>query len=171
VPIHCLLRAALDSTSITEVVAKVESSPRTASANFLLAQHAAGGPRALDLEIAPAGVATLVNDDGDLIHTNHFLDPELAAGCASGRAPSTMKRMARADSMDAELAATVADPVRRAQRILESRADLPYPISRDRNPDPSSSTLAGIIMDLTRNHFILTNGAPHLSSWVETPGV
>jgi hypothetical protein len=63
------------------------------------------------------------------------------------------------------------DPVRRAQAILESRADLPYPISRHRNPDPSSSTLAGIIMDLTRDRFILTGGAPHMHPWIDLPGV
>jgi hypothetical protein len=57
------------------------------------------------------------------------------------------------------------------QRVLVNRENLPYPISRFRNPDPSSSTLAGIIMDLTRNRFILTNGAPHMSPWVERPGV
>jgi hypothetical protein len=55
--------------------------------------------------------------------------------------------------------------------VLESRHNLPYPISRQNNPDPSSSTLAGIIMDLTRNRLLLTNGAPHDSEWVQLPGV
>ena len=32
-------------------------------------------------------------------------------------------------------------------------------------------SLAGIVMDLTRNRFILTNGAPHASDWVHLPGV
>ena len=82
-----------------------------------------------------------------------------------------MNRMTRAETLAAELAPTMTDPVRRAQTILESRADLPYPISRHHNPDPSSSTLAGIIMDLTRNRFVLAGGAPHLHSWVDLPGV
>ena len=82
-----------------------------------------------------------------------------------------MNRLATALKLVADLEPTVADPVRRAQIVLESRHKLPYPISREHNPDPSSSTLAGIIMDLTRNRFILTNGAPHRSEWVDRPGV
>jgi hypothetical protein len=31
--------------------------------------------------------------------------------------------------------------------------------------------LAGVIMDLTYSSFILTRGAPHMSEWVERPGV
>ena len=64
-----------------------------------------------------------------------------------------------------------ADPVERMQRVLVNRENLPFPISRLRNPGPTSSTLAGIIMDLTRNRFILTNGAPHMSPWISLPGV
>ena len=171
VPIHCLLRAAMDCSSIDEVVTTVASAPRCASANFMLAQNNAVGPLALDLEISPDAVATLTGDSSGLIHTNHFLDPELAQGCTSGRGPSTMTRIATAQKLAADLEPKVADPVRRAQMVLESRAELPYPISREHNPDPSSSTLAGIIMDLTRNSFILTKGAPHRNEWVDLPGV
>jgi isopenicillin-N N-acyltransferase-like protein len=171
VPIHCLLRAAMDCSSIEEAVTTVASAPRCASANFMLAQNNAEGPLALDLEISADAVATLRGGDAGLVHTNHFLDPELALGCTSGRGPSTMTRFATAEKLLADLEPTVADPVRRAQMVLESRAELPYPISREHNPDPSSSTLAGIIMDLTRNRFLLTKGAPHNSVWVDLPGV
>ena len=171
VPIHCLLRAVMNCSSIDEAVATVASAPRCASANFLIAQDAAGGPQALDLEISADAVAALEGGDAGLVHTNHFLDPELAHGCTSGRGPSTMTRLATAQKLMAELRPSVADPVRRAKIILESRDGLPYPISRDHNPDPSSSTLAGIIMDLTRNRFILTHGAPHRNEWIDLPGV
>lgn len=171
VPIHCLLRAVMNCSTIDEAVATVSAAPRCASANFLIAQHDAAGPQALDLEISPNAVATLTGGTAGLVHTNHFLDPELGMGCTSGRGPSTMKRFNRAQNLLVELGGTESDPVTRAQRVLESRADLPYPISRHHNPDPSSSTLAGIIMDLTHNRFILTKGAPHRSVWVDTPGV
>jgi isopenicillin-N N-acyltransferase-like protein len=171
VPIHCLLRAVMNCPSIDEAVATVATSPRCASANFLIAQHGPHGPRSVDLEISPSRVVVIDDQDSDLVHTNHFLDPELAAGCTSGRGPSTMKRYAKASELVVALKATEPDPVVRAQRVLESRANLPYPISRHRNPDPSSSTLAGIIMDLTNNRFIVANGAPHMSTWVELAGV
>jgi isopenicillin-N N-acyltransferase-like protein len=170
VPIHCLLRAVLSCSSIDEAVRVVSDSPRCASANFLLAQHGPTGPRALDLEISPIAVATLEPEGPDLVHTNHFLDPHLAEGCTSGFGPSTMKRYARACDLAGALAEEP-DPVRRMQRVLESREDLPYPISRDRNPDPSSSSLAGIVMDLTDNRFILTAGPPHRHRWIDHPGV
>ncbi len=169
VPIHCLLRAAMSCRTLDEVEQMIRSVPRSASANFLLAQDGPDGPHALDLEIAPIAVAALTNPDVDLIHTNHFLDPELVTGCTSVGGPSTMTRLATAERLAAELA-TVRDPVRRAERILESRDGMPYPISRFHNPDPDSSTLAGIVMDLTHDRFILARGAPHRSVWVDRPG-
>jgi isopenicillin-N N-acyltransferase-like protein len=169
VPIHCLLRAVMSCRTLDEVEPMIRSVPKSASANFLLAQQESGIPRAVDLEIAPVGVAALTNPDVDLIHTNHFLDPELVMGCTSVGGPSTMTRQATAERLAAELA-DVRDPVRRAERILESRESLPYPISRFHNPDPDSSTLAGIVMDLTHDRFILARGAPHRSVWVDRPG-
>ena len=171
IPIHCLLRAVMDCATIDQAVSVVESSPRCASANFMLAQHGADGPQAVDLEVSPDAVAILEGDETGLVHTNHFLDPALASGCTSGRGPSTMKRMAMARQLVAALKDRQADPVQRAQIVLESRHNLPYPISREHNPDPSTSTLAGIVMDLTRNRLILTNGAPHNSDWVQLSGV
>jgi hypothetical protein len=83
----------------TDIYAIVESSPRCASANFLTTQHGPGGPEAVDLEISSDTVATLPRTADRLIHTNHFLSPELAEGCTSGRGPSTMGRYARAEEV------------------------------------------------------------------------
>jgi isopenicillin-N N-acyltransferase-like protein len=171
VPIHCLLRAVLTCQSLDEAASTVEASPRCASANFLLAQAGPDGPRARDLEITPDAVATLSRTGDRLIHTNHFLAPTVAEGCTSGRGPSTMNRYRRAETIAEALEASEPDPVRRMEQVLVCREDLPYPISRDRNPDPSSSTLAGIIMDLTRDRLLLTAGPPHKSPWIERPGV
>lgn len=171
IPIHCLLRAVLGCDSIPRAVDTVSRSPRCASANFLLAQHAPDGPEALDLEVSPEAVATQAPSGDHLVHTNHFLDPALAVAGTSGRGPSTMNRYARAEELARQLSGVEEDPVRRMEMILVDRKGLPYPISRDRNPDPDSSTLSGIIMDLTRNRLILTNGPPHENPWIERPGV
>jgi isopenicillin-N N-acyltransferase-like protein len=171
VPIHCLLRAVLECQSINQAVEVVESSPRCASANFLVAQHDAGGPAALDLEITPNDVVTLGPEGSSLVHTNHFISPSLAGGCTSGRGPSTMTRYASATLLSSIAELEEADPVTRMEQVLVSREGLPYPISRDPDPDPSISTLAGIVMDLTRNRFILSNGSPHENAWIERPGV
>jgi isopenicillin-N N-acyltransferase-like protein len=171
VPIHCLLRVALSCETLKQAVERIEGSPRCASANFLLARHGLGEPEALDLEISPDSVGRLRPEGASLVHTNHFLSAGLAEGCTSGRGPSTMKRLAMAEKLATELEESETDPVKRMQRILASRENLPYPISRQRNPDPSSSTLAGVVMDLTRNRLILTKGAPHVSDWIRRPGV
>lgn len=171
IPIHCLLRAVLTCQSIEQVVEVVETSPRCASANFLLAQHGAGGPEALDLEITPNEVVSLHPDGSSLVHTNHFITPSLAVGCTSGRGPSTMTRYTSAQLLSGVTELKEADPVTRMEQVLVSREGLPYPISRDPDPDPSISTLSGIVMDLTRNRFILTHGSPHENAWIERPGV
>ena len=170
VPIHCLLRAVMNCRDIDEAETLIRSVPRCASANFLIAQYGEAGPRAVDLEISPDAVAVLADPGVDLIHTNHFLDAELSAGCPNQESPSSTIRYADAVRLAGELA-SVRDPVRRSQRILESRDGLPYPISRHHNPDPDSSTLAGIVMDLTENRLILTRGAPHMAVWIDRPGV
>ncbi len=171
VPVHCLLRAVLACRSIEAAVNAVESSPRCASANFLLAEHEADGPTALDLEITPDEVVTLRADATGLVHTNHFVDPLLAEGCTSGRGPSTMTRYASAQILSRIAAQREADPVARLQGVLVSREGLPYPISRDSGSDASTATLAGIVMDLTRNRLILSAGPPHANPWVVRPGV
>jgi isopenicillin-N N-acyltransferase-like protein len=171
VPIHCLLRAAIGCSSLEEVSETMNTVPRCASANFLLAHHGPDGPQALDLEISPDAVASLNGRGGVLVHTNHFVDPSLAAGCTSGRGRSTMARYATAQRLATELEPTLSDPVRRAQEILQSRDGQPFCISRQRIPGIASATLAGIVMDLTRNRFILARGAPHGNAWRGLPGI
>jgi isopenicillin-N N-acyltransferase-like protein len=171
VPVHCLLRAVMTCETIEDAVEAVDSSPRCASANFLIAQHGADGPEALDLEITPDEVIALRTDGDDLVHTNHFLDPLLAEGDTSGRGPSTMTRCASAQILDRIAELHEADPVARLEGVLVSREGMPYPISRDSGSDASTATLAGVVMDLTGNRLILTAGPPHANPWIGRPGV
>jgi isopenicillin-N N-acyltransferase-like protein len=171
VPIHCLLRAVLKCRSLDEAGEIVASSPRCASANFLVAQHGVAGPGALDLEITPDTVVILRPEGASIVHTNHFVNPALADGCTSGRGPSTMTRYAAAQILSNIAQRHEADPVAGMQEVLASREGLPYPISRDQDVDPSISSLAGVVMDLTRNRLILTGGPPHENPWIERPGV
>jgi isopenicillin-N N-acyltransferase-like protein len=171
IPIHLLLRVVLKADSIETAIKITQSAPRCASANFLMAQFRDQKPIIRDLELTPKTSAILEPSGHHLVHTNHFLDPSLARGCTSGRGPSTMNRYTRARKQAKQLENVEPDPVKRMQKILVSRQGLPYPISRKGNPDPSDTTLAGIIMDLTRNHLILTVGPPHENPWIVQPGV
>lgn len=59
IPIHCLLRAVLESASIDEITAMLSSVPRCASANFLIARQTSQGAVAMDFEITPHNFSVL----------------------------------------------------------------------------------------------------------------
>jgi len=81
VPIHAVARRVLDEArSLDEAVDIVSSAPVTASGAITLLQQDMGMTRGRVVELAPEGVAVLEPEDGFLLHTNHFLDPALAAG-------------------------------------------------------------------------------------------
>ncbi len=76
VPIHILLRAILESSSIDEARGAIDRAGPGRSANILVADEQ--GNR-FDMEFA-ATEQIEVEDPGDVIaHTNHYLDPEMFA--------------------------------------------------------------------------------------------
>ncbi|HYJ70171.1 MAG TPA: C45 family peptidase [Nocardioidaceae bacterium] len=81
VPVHAVARQVLDSaTDLDSAIAVVQSAPVAASASLTLLHWDGVRARGATVEIAPAGSAVLAPDDDFLLHTNHFLDPALAAG-------------------------------------------------------------------------------------------
>jgi isopenicillin-N N-acyltransferase-like protein len=172
VPVHCLLRAVMACTSLEQAYKLVAWVPRCASANFLMAQHAPGqAPRALDLEWTPNAVARLAPRGGYLVHTNHYKATSLKPGCGSGRGRSTTNRDTQATKLARQLARRVKDPAARMKRVLASTEGTPYAVSKVGAPDSPSTTLAGIVMDLTRNRLHVVAGPPHKGRWVVRPGV
>lgn len=91
-PVHILARRILDECgTIDEAVAVAESVPLAASTVLTIATL----DRAACVEVAPAGVAVIEGARGKLLaHTNHFLDPGLAAGETSVYASTTAERLA-----------------------------------------------------------------------------
>ena len=169
-PVHCLLRAVLSCSTLEEAFKLVAWAPRCASANFLLAQHGARGPVALDLELTPSAIGRLALRAEGLIHANHFKDPALAPGCESGPKGSTGNRDHTATELARKLARSVRDPVERLRQILVLRAGAPLSVSKTRTAASTSETLAGIIMDLSRNRLHLAAGASHAAPFVLRPG-
>ena len=80
-PIHVLARTILDrSRGIGKALELAGSATTSASSVFTLVGADADGTSALSAELSPAGPRFVLPDDtGLLIHTNHFLDPVLAA--------------------------------------------------------------------------------------------
>lgn len=90
-PVHILARRILDEcVTIEEAVAVAESVPLAASTVLT----AVTADRAACIEVAPAGVGVIEGArDGLLAHTNHFLDPGLAAGEVSLYVTTTAERL------------------------------------------------------------------------------
>jgi len=170
VPVHVLLRAVMEARSLEEAFKLVAWAPRCASANFLMAQHGKKGPRALDLEWTPSAVGRVPMKGAALVHTNHYLDHALVAGCDSGFGRSTMNRFKMASKMATALQREQSDPSARMIAVLKNRAGAPYSVSKTATKKSRSQTLAGVVMDLSRNRLHLCAGQPHAGEFIRRPG-
>jgi len=160
IPFHVRCHEALRSEGLDAARRAVADSPRSCSANFLLAQAPA---HVVDLETAPESVRALACEAGLIAHTNHFLDP-VANGIAEP---------------DEELHPRSQERRRRILHLLGSRpamgdADIAkflsdhegHPDSICRHPDASLpetehyATVASFIIDLTALEMSVCAGPP-----------
>jgi len=95
-PVHFLLRALLECTTVEEACRFAEHLPYASSSNIMIADKSG---KIASLEISPRGCRVVEADKNQLCHTNHFLNPELAANDAGldGNI-STIKRLTRAQN-------------------------------------------------------------------------
>jgi isopenicillin-N N-acyltransferase like protein len=82
VPVHVLARAVLDhSADAGAAVALIGAAEVSASSVLTIIGASDAGTTAIGAELAPDGPRyVLPSPDGLYVHTNHFLDPHLAAG-------------------------------------------------------------------------------------------
>lgn len=74
-PIHVILRLALECTSVAQAIQKIEAVGGAASSQHILIANAHGGR---GLELSPRGGVYLDEDpNGIIVHTNHFLENKL----------------------------------------------------------------------------------------------
>ncbi len=164
-PYHVLLRAILDCGTVTGALQVLQTGPRSSSANYLVAQ--AGGA-ALDIEAAPGDVTRLYplfpDEDGLLLHTNHFQSPHLQAQ-RTGPAdlglwamPSSAVRLQRLR------AGAVKRDLDGFRALLADHADYPHSICA--HPDPADHpldagrTIASLLMDAESRQIWLAAGNP-----------
>jgi isopenicillin-N N-acyltransferase-like protein len=169
VPYHVVLRAILDSETISDGLATLQRSARASSANYLLAEDGV----AVDVEAAPGDFTRLFlgyGDDGVILHTNHFVNPGFDAGDVSLWAmPDSPFRMARlrerVGDHDGEL------DVAFWQALLADHAT--YPLGVCCHPDPRlpqaelAGTVAAVIMDPAARRIWLASGNPCTAPWEE----
>ncbi len=155
VPLHVLLRAILDSDSLSAASSVVYSGSAGKVGNILIAN---GKGQAENIELAGEDFFSIPVGDR-FAHTNHYLtkvDYDLKLF------PNTMGRYKRA----AELLAEMEKPSAGAMKaILLDHANEDYPICRRRFSHPwltddTSITVTTVIMDLKNLQFHITQGNP-----------
>jgi len=159
-PFHLRCYEALRSPTLAAASQALLDGERPCSANFLLAQVP---DQIVDLEVAPRSAQVLRSEDGVLVHTNHFLDPQ-----ALGVVETTSERIDcscdRRDRMRFLLNSQAAlDPVDLAS-FLRDHDQFPnsicYHVAEGAPPDERYATVASAIMDLTALTFDVADGHP-----------
>lgn len=114
VPVHAIARRVLDEArSLDDAIRIAGSATVSASTVLTVFESTASGSRAASLELSPAGMATVQpGADGWLFHTNHFLDPRLAAGDTMPDSAESIQRYDHLDGVRATLSGLT--PMQRA---------------------------------------------------------
>jgi isopenicillin-N N-acyltransferase like protein len=158
VPVHLVARRILDeAATVDEAVALAKSARISASTAITVVTADA----AATLELCPDGVG-VVAADWVLLHTNHFLDPVLAAGeRLAVERPLTIDRLTHLHDHADRLAAP--DVTARAETLLSHGPDQ-APVCA--HPDPAAAlherweTVATISLDLAAAALNVHEGGP-----------
>lgn len=123
VPVHAVARRVLEeAATLEEARDLVASAGVSASTVLTVATWRDGIAEAASIEMAPAGVAVVPPAaDGWIVHTNHFLDPELAGGDRSDAESFTAERYDHVRAVSAGMAGRSA--VERAQAFCGADGD------------------------------------------------
>ena len=153
VPIHILLRALLDTSSLTEARTVIKRAGNGRSANIMVADKT--GSR-FDMEFA-ADEQFEIADKGDvLIHTNHYLDRDMYKVPASYANSTTRFKRARA------LASEHASRDRRTMEVMLSDTENPgnaiCQTYRQREPLGQMGTVCTLTMDLAAGNMAIRLG-------------
>lgn len=158
-PFHVRCYEILRARDFDAAVGVVAGEDRACSTNFLIAQ---APDRVTDVEAAPGSLRLLECDDGCLVHTNHFLEPD-----ALGIVEPPKKKL------------NTYDRLRRMRELLDGRQPIGlsdiqaslsdhqgHPDSICRHPDPQEPaherymTVTSVIVDLHARRVWISDGPP-----------
>jgi isopenicillin-N N-acyltransferase-like protein len=154
VPVHIVARRILDDATTVDEAADIARSAEMCASTVLTAvdRHSAAC-----LELCPAGFGEVRPRDGVLLHTNHFLDPELAAGEDNrGEDPESWDRL---EALEQRV-----DELRAASDLADVMKLHDAPVCC--HPEPGApfgeryATLATISLDVAGGHLRLRAGGP-----------
>jgi isopenicillin-N N-acyltransferase like protein len=159
-PFHLRCYEILRTSAFESAVNTITKKPRACSTNFVIAQTP---DHVTNIEAAPDTLRQVPPDNGHVVHTNHFLDPEKlhVVEPPSERRPHSYKRQARMQELlNARLPVSVGD----LESMLRDHDDHPDGICRHENfADPAEEhyiTVTSAIMDLHERTLRLTDGPP-----------
>ncbi|MDP6418531.1 MAG: C45 family autoproteolytic acyltransferase/hydrolase [Candidatus Krumholzibacteria bacterium] len=165
-PFHLRCHEILGTRKIDDAVSVLCATPRSCTANFLLAQSPA---RAMDIELAPTRHRTLEAEGGVLVHANHFVDP-VAAGVVEPPDPRRHLSQTRHARLEELLHASKPVSAVKLRSHLRDH-EVNHPNSLCRHPDtelPDSQRIISkisIIMDLDERRFWVTDGQPCMNEY------
>jgi isopenicillin-N N-acyltransferase-like protein len=164
-PFHLRCYEILRSDDLDRASRVVTDTPRACSSNFLLAQIP---DRIVDVEAAPDQVHLLTCAFGNLVHTNHFVDPTVIGivETASELGPDSYDRLVRLERLlDTRRTVAVDD----LMRYLGDHDGYPNSICRHEDPrdppDEPYATVASVVMDLIDRVMLVADGQPCLAPY------
>src|SRR5919198_2127246 len=170
VPYHVVLRAILDAETLPDAYAAMQRSPRSSSANYLIATV---DGMAVDVEATPGDFSRLLLSfptDGVLLHANHFVSPRFDDTDVSlWVMPDSPFRFARlTDFVGSHAGPLSLDDFR---SFLADHANHPsgvccHPDERLERLD-RGSTVASVLMDLDERRMWVADGHPCTSPYRE----
>jgi isopenicillin-N N-acyltransferase-like protein len=168
VPFHFLIRALVDSSSVSEALTSLSSVERASSGNYVVGSSDGA---VLNIETGPGDTRNVFPFAGDgkaLVHTNHFLDgPAAGHDLAPLRMSDSYVRLARMRQLICDDEPTVtADTIKAA---LGDHTGAPssiccHPDSTDK-ADDRWATLFGVVMEPGSRTLHLSTGNPCANAW------
>jgi isopenicillin-N N-acyltransferase like protein len=159
-PILIKERGILNSNSLPECLKILTDFEGPNSGNLVIA-HRDG--EAINVECAPSDEFFLYPENNVLVHTNHFLSPNLKVkDTGKNRVPDSILRNFRASRILRGKSGAI--EVDTLKGVLSDHFGYPHSICRHRieslNPNEQSETNTSIIIDLTAGEMLYTEGPP-----------
>lgn len=173
VPVHLVAKRILDEAStVEEAVAIAEAANLEASTVITVVADGQAGPQAACVELSPQGTAALHAEVGrPLVHTNHFVDPQLAAGEQPNTLSTTHDRYQCAAD-HGEVVMSIADDLERARQFTAT--DFPVDVKPDLSKPwfQQIRTKATVVVDVVNSQLHCCPGSASRISeeeWITYP--
>ena len=159
-PFHLRCHEILRSRTMDDALDVLTGSPRSCTANFIIGGASHG---AVDIELAPDNLRSIDPDNGVLVHTNHFVNPDKIDATEP---PNPRRYLSEFRQVRMETLLNEQKPldVKSIQEILGDHKNHPQSLCRHRdNMIPESQhiiTKTSMIMDLEDQKIWISFGQP-----------